>query len=51
MDNEVSIFLSTSGNHSSHQNKQTAAVFFEGGVKLRRFSPVRIGLNFPFLTC
>ena len=51
MDNEVGIFLRTLGNHNSHQNKQTAAVFVEGGVKLRRFSPVRIDIEFHFSIC
>lgn len=51
MDNEVSTSLRTSGNHSPNQNEQTAAVFVEGGVKLRQFSPVKLVLALILLTC
>lgn len=41
MDNEVDTLPRTSFNRSPNQNEQTAAVFVEGGVRLRQFSPVK----------
>lgn len=48
MDNEVSITPLTPGHRSPDQIEQTAAVFFESGVRLRQFSPVRPTLNQTF---
>ena len=48
MDNEVSILPPTSGNRNPDQTEQTAAVFVEGGVKLRQFSPVELIFNQTF---
>ena len=33
------------------RNEQTAAIFLEGGVKLRQFVPVKAHLEFGHLDC
>lgn len=51
MDKEVSAFLRTSGNRGLNESEKAAAVFVEGGVKLRQFSPVKLLLESKPLTC
>lgn len=51
MDKEVSTILRKPGNRSPNHNEQTAAVFVEGGVKLRKFSPVKLVFDSNLLTC
>ena len=51
MDNEVSILHCTLNNHRANRTEQTAAVFVEGGVKLRQFSPVKLDLESNRLPC
>ena len=42
MDEEVSIFSYLLDIYIANQTEQTAAVFLEGGVNLRQFSPVHL---------
>ena len=43
-----SVCFSDIQQHSPNESAQTAAIFIEGGVKLRRFSPVRLDLSLEF---
>ena len=51
MDEEVSILLCTLEEQMPNPNEQAAAIFLEGGVKLRQFVPVKLHLESGHLHC
>ena len=51
MDEEVSILVCKLEKQMSNINEQTAAIFLEGGVKLRQFVPVKLHLESGHLQC